>query len=114
MQLHANSALSLKGRRRLCRLVVDENWTLKRAAAASSLESEVSGLYLHLDLDVLDVVNDRERPSLTTPAPAHPNCGEPGAGGGSLGTPLDAAPPSNGRGGTREESPRDWRSDLIL
>jgi transposase InsO family protein len=39
MQLHANSALSLKGRRQLCRRVVDENWTLTRAAAAAEVSA---------------------------------------------------------------------------
>ena len=34
MMLHANAALSWSGRRRLCRLVVDEGWTVAAAAAA--------------------------------------------------------------------------------
>jgi transposase InsO family protein len=37
MQLHANSALSLKGRRQLCRRVVEENWTLTQAAEAAEV-----------------------------------------------------------------------------
>jgi transposase InsO family protein len=37
MQLHANSALSLKGRRQLCRRVVDERWTLAKAAEAAEV-----------------------------------------------------------------------------
>jgi len=37
MQLHANSALSLKGRRQLCRRVVDEQWTLTQAAEAAEV-----------------------------------------------------------------------------
>jgi transposase InsO family protein len=37
MNLHANSALSLKGRRQLCRRVVDERWTLTRAAVAAEV-----------------------------------------------------------------------------
>src|SRR5437588_11042693 len=35
MNLHANAALSWNGRRRLCKLVVDEGWTVVAAAAAS-------------------------------------------------------------------------------
>ncbi|HEX3054916.1 MAG TPA: IS481 family transposase [Gaiellaceae bacterium] len=34
MKLHANAALSWSGRRRLCRLVVDDGWTVAAAAAA--------------------------------------------------------------------------------
>ena len=37
MNLHANAALSWKGRRRLCELVVDEGWTLVAAAAAAGV-----------------------------------------------------------------------------
>jgi transposase InsO family protein len=37
MHLHANSALSLKGRRQLCRRVLDEGWTLTQAAAAAEV-----------------------------------------------------------------------------
>ena len=37
MNLHANSALSLKGRRRLCRRVLDERWTLTQAAEAAEV-----------------------------------------------------------------------------
>jgi transposase InsO family protein len=37
MQLHANSALSLKGRRQLCQRVVDERWTLAKAAEAAEV-----------------------------------------------------------------------------
>jgi len=39
MQLHANSALSLKGRRQLCRRVVDERWTLAKAAEAAEVST---------------------------------------------------------------------------
>jgi len=38
MNLHANAALSPKGRRLLCRRVVDQEWTLTKAA-----EMPVSG-----------------------------------------------------------------------
>jgi len=37
MNLHANAALSLKGRRELCRRVVEHGWTLTEAAAAASV-----------------------------------------------------------------------------
>ena len=37
MNLHANAALSLKGRRELCRRVVDRDWTLTSAAAAAEV-----------------------------------------------------------------------------
>jgi transposase len=37
MNLHANAALSLKGRRELCRRVVEADWKLTEAAAAASV-----------------------------------------------------------------------------
>jgi transposase InsO family protein len=37
MQLHANAALSLNGRRLLCRRVVEQGWTLTKAAAAAEV-----------------------------------------------------------------------------
>ena len=37
MELHANAALSLKGRRQLCRRVVEEGWTVSEAAAAAEV-----------------------------------------------------------------------------
>jgi len=37
MNLHANAALSWTGRRRLCELVVDEDWTVVAAAAAAGV-----------------------------------------------------------------------------
>ena len=37
MNLHANAALSWTGRRRLCKLVVDEGWTLAAAAASAGV-----------------------------------------------------------------------------
>ena len=37
MNLHANAALSLNRRRRLCRRVVDERWTLRQAAEAAEV-----------------------------------------------------------------------------
>jgi transposase InsO family protein/transposase len=37
MKLHANAALSLKGRRLLCRRVVDEQWTLTKAAETAEV-----------------------------------------------------------------------------
>jgi len=35
MDLHANAALSLNKRRQLCRRVIEEQWTLTKAAAAA-------------------------------------------------------------------------------
>jgi len=37
MKLHANAALSLNKRRLLARRVVDEDWTLTKAAAAAEV-----------------------------------------------------------------------------
>src|SRR3954452_7509860 len=37
MQLHANAALSLTKRRLLCRRVVEQGWTLTKAAAAAEV-----------------------------------------------------------------------------
>jgi transposase InsO family protein len=37
MKLHANAALSLKGRRQLCRRVVERGWTVSEAAAAAEV-----------------------------------------------------------------------------
>jgi transposase IS481 family protein len=37
MKLHANAALSLKGRRQLCRWVLEERWTVSEAAAAAEV-----------------------------------------------------------------------------
>ena len=37
MNLHANAALSLKGRQQLCRRVTEENWSLTRAARAADV-----------------------------------------------------------------------------
>jgi len=37
MKLHANAALSLKGRRQLCSRVVDEQWTVSEAAEAAEV-----------------------------------------------------------------------------
>jgi transposase len=37
MKLHANAALSLKGRRQLCRRVVEEGWKVTEAAAAAGV-----------------------------------------------------------------------------
>jgi len=39
MNLHANAALSLKGRRELCRRVLEQGWTLTEAAAAASVSA---------------------------------------------------------------------------
>ena len=37
MKLHANAALSLKGRRQLCRRVVDQGWAVTSAAEAAEV-----------------------------------------------------------------------------
>jgi leucine-zipper of insertion element IS481 len=37
MDLHANAALSLNKRRQLARRVIDERWTLTKAAAAAEV-----------------------------------------------------------------------------
>ncbi len=37
MKLHANAALSLKGRRQLCRRVLEQSWTLTEAAEAAEV-----------------------------------------------------------------------------
>jgi transposase len=37
MNLHANAALSLKGRRELCRAVIDQDRTLTQAAEAAGV-----------------------------------------------------------------------------
>jgi hypothetical protein len=37
MDLHANAALSLNGRRQLARRVVEEQWALSEAAAAAEV-----------------------------------------------------------------------------
>ena len=37
MKLHANAALSLKGRRHLCQRVLEEGWTVTEAAAAAEV-----------------------------------------------------------------------------
>src|SRR3954462_11545495 len=37
MKLHANAALSLRGRRLLCRRVLEQGWTLTQAAAAAEV-----------------------------------------------------------------------------
>jgi transposase InsO family protein len=37
MKLHANAALSLKGRRQLCRRIVEQQWTLTQAAEAAEV-----------------------------------------------------------------------------
>jgi transposase len=37
MKLHANAALSLKGRRLLCQRVVEEGWTLTKVAEAAEV-----------------------------------------------------------------------------
>src|SRR3954469_15134341 len=43
MKLHANAALSLKGRCQLARRIVDEGWSLAEAAAAAEVSERTAG-----------------------------------------------------------------------
>jgi len=43
MKLHANAALSLKGRRQLARRIVEEGWSLSEAAAAAEVSERTAG-----------------------------------------------------------------------
>jgi transposase InsO family protein len=46
MKLHANAALSLNKRRRLCRRVVEEDWSLAEAAAAAEVSERTAGKWV--------------------------------------------------------------------
>jgi Integrase core domain/leucine-zipper of insertion element IS481 len=46
MQLHANAALSLNKRRRLCRRVVEEAWSLAEAAAAAEVSERTASKWV--------------------------------------------------------------------
>ena len=46
MQLHANAALSLNKRRLLCRRVVEEEWSLTKAAAAAEVSERTAGKWV--------------------------------------------------------------------
>ena len=46
MKLHANAALSLRQRRRMVRLVLEENWTLAAAAAEFNTSSKTCGKWV--------------------------------------------------------------------
>ena len=46
MQLHGNAALSLNKRRQLCRRVVDESWSLTRAAEAAEVSERTAGKWV--------------------------------------------------------------------
>src|SRR5688572_2054776 len=46
MRLHANAALSLRQRRRMVSLVVDDGWTVKAAAAAFQTSSKTCGKWV--------------------------------------------------------------------
>jgi hypothetical protein len=46
MNLHANAALSLNKRRDLCRRVVDDRWTLKKAALAAEVSERCAGKWV--------------------------------------------------------------------
>jgi transposase len=46
MKLHANAALSLNRRRRLCERVVVEEWTVTKAAEAAEVSVRTSGKWV--------------------------------------------------------------------
>jgi transposase InsO family protein len=46
MQLHGNAALSLNKRRLLCRRVVDESWSLTKAAEAAEVSERTAGKWV--------------------------------------------------------------------
>jgi transposase InsO family protein len=46
MELHANAALSLKGRRLLARRVVEQGWSLSSAAAAAGVSGRTAGKWV--------------------------------------------------------------------
>ena len=46
MKLHGNAALSLKKRELLCRRVVEENWSLTKAAAAAEVSERTAGKWV--------------------------------------------------------------------
>jgi transposase InsO family protein len=46
MKLHGNAALSLNKRRRLCRRVVEEDWSLAEAAAAAEVSERTAGKWV--------------------------------------------------------------------
>ena len=46
MKLHANAALSLKGRRQLCRRVLEAGWTVSEAAAAAEVSARCAGKWV--------------------------------------------------------------------
>jgi len=46
MQLHGNAALSLNKRRLLCRRVVDEDWSLTKAAVAAEVSDRTAGKWV--------------------------------------------------------------------
>ena len=46
MKLHANAALSLKGRRQLCRRVVDADWSLTEAATAAEVSERTAAKWV--------------------------------------------------------------------
>jgi transposase InsO family protein/transposase len=46
MKLHGNAALTLKKRRLLCRRVIDEEWSLTKAAAAAEVSARTAGKWV--------------------------------------------------------------------
>ena len=46
MNLHANAALSLNRRRQLCRRVVDDRWTVMKAAEAAEVSERTAGKWV--------------------------------------------------------------------
>src|SRR4051794_41946796 len=49
MKLHANAALSLNKRRLLCRRVVEQEWTLTKAAAAAEVSVRCARKWVRRD-----------------------------------------------------------------
>jgi hypothetical protein len=47
MNLHANAALSLKGRRQLCRRVLEQGWTVTEAAQPDSTGADLASERQH-------------------------------------------------------------------
>jgi transposase InsO family protein len=46
MQLHGNAALSLNKRRQLCRRIIDEGWSLTKAAEAAEVSERTAGKWV--------------------------------------------------------------------
>ena len=66
MKLHANAALSLRQRRRMVMLVVDDGWTIKAAAAAFQTSSRTCGKWVsrHRELGECGLLDRSSAPRL--------------------------------------------------